>query len=135
MSYKIGVIAGCFDLIHPGYIRMFSDAKNVCDKLLIALHEDPSEERPEIKHKPIHSISERIEILRAIKYVDSIFTYCTEKELYELLKISMANLRILGSDYKNTQYNGHDLDMEVYFHKRDHNYSTTSLRRKICEQL
>ena len=135
MSYKIGVIAGCFDLIHPGYIKMFLDAKNVCDKLAIALHEDPSEERPETKHKPIHSVSERIEILNAIECIDGIFTYRTEKELYELLKESNINIRILGSDYKNTQYNGHDLDMEVYFHTRDHNYSTTSLRRKICEQL
>ena len=134
MSYKIGVIAGCFDLIHPGYIRMFLDAKNVCDKLVIALHEDPSKERPETKHKPIHSISERIEILNAIEYIDGIFTYRTEKELYEILKESNINLRILGSDYKNIEYNGHDLGMEVYFHKRNHNYSTTNLRIKICEK-
>lgn len=42
-----GIIAGCFDIIHPGYILMFEDAKNVCDYLIIALQSDPTIDRPE----------------------------------------------------------------------------------------
>ena len=41
---KIGFLAGAFDVIHPGYIRMFKDAKTVCDYLIVGLHEDPSKE-------------------------------------------------------------------------------------------
>ena len=47
-----GVIAGNFDVIHPGYIHLFNQCKKHCDKLLIFLHEDPSLERSQ-KLKPI----------------------------------------------------------------------------------
>ena len=43
---KKGIIAGAFDVIHPGYIRMFKDAKKHCNHLTVALHEDPSMARP-----------------------------------------------------------------------------------------
>jgi glycerol-3-phosphate cytidylyltransferase len=133
---KIGFIAGCFDLIHPGYIAMFKDAKNnVCEHLIIGLHSDPSIERPNTKAKPVHNIDERIQILSAIKYIDEIIVYDTEKDLYNLLsrlKDECSDLtRILGSDYSNVKYHGHDLGIPVYFHNRNHNYSTTELRKKI----
>ena len=62
MTHKIGVIAGNFDVIHPGYIYMLNECKNYCDTLLLLLHEDPSIERPE-KIKPILSVNERTMIL------------------------------------------------------------------------
>ena len=62
---KIGVIAGNFDVIHPGYVRMFKDAKRHCNHLTVALHLDPSIER-DIKLKPIHTKEERKEILMAL---------------------------------------------------------------------
>ena len=50
--YKTGVIAGNFDVIHPGYIKMFKECKSYCQQFIILLHTDPSIERPE-KLKPI----------------------------------------------------------------------------------
>ena len=47
-----GVIAGNFDVIHPGYIKMFKECADNCDCLVVFLHSDPSIERPE-KLKPI----------------------------------------------------------------------------------
>ena len=44
--YNIGVIAGNFDVIHPGYVEMFNIMKRVCKQTYILLHEDPSIERP-----------------------------------------------------------------------------------------
>ena len=70
-KHKTGIICGSFDLIHAGYIRMFKDAKAHCNHLTIALHKDPSTERPN-KLKPVHSVEERKEILSAIKYVDDV---------------------------------------------------------------
>jgi len=65
MSSKIGVIAGNFDVIHPGYIYMFDECKEQCDILLLLLHEDPSTERSE-KIKPILSLKERNKILSSL---------------------------------------------------------------------
>ena len=47
-SFKIGFVAGAFDLIHPGYIKLFKYAKKYCDSLIVAIHQDPSIERPKI---------------------------------------------------------------------------------------
>ena len=82
---KTGVIAGAFDVLHPGYIKMFKDAKeNACDTLIILLHEDPSIERPDTKLKPILNVQERIEILLSLRFVDEVIPYKTEEELYTL---------------------------------------------------
>ena len=59
---RIGVIAGNFDAIHPGYIHMFNECKKYCNYLIVLLHEDPPNERPE-KLKPILSVKERLLIL------------------------------------------------------------------------
>ena len=129
-KWHIGLICGSFDVIHPGYIKMFIDTKRVCDKLLIALQSDPTVDRP-YKEKPLQTAEEREFILRSIKYVDNVIHYTTEAELYNILKTDVYDVRILGSDYINSGYTGKDLNRPVYFHDRNHKYSTTEYKRKI----
>lgn len=131
---KTGLIAGNFDVIHPGYVRYFEDAKNHCKHLIIALHVDPTVERPE-KMKPILTKEERTEVLLSIKYIDEVVYYNTESELLELLKRIKPHVRILGSDYKGRSYTGDDLGIPVYFHKRNHEWSTTRFKNKITDQV
>ena len=127
---KRGLIAGCFDLIHPGYVRMWEDAKNVCDHLIVALQTDPTIDSP-TKNKPVHSLEERHLMLTSIRYVDEVLVYQTEQDLYELLKKVRPDVRILGSDYEGLPYNGDDLNIPIYYHKRNHDWSATNLRKKI----
>jgi len=131
---KKGLIAGNFDVIHPGYVRYFKDAKKHCDHLIIALHVDPTIERPN-KTKPILSKEERTEILLAIKYIDEVVYYNTEEELWELLNKIRPQVRILGSDYRGKKFTGDDLGIPVHFHKRDHNWSTTRFKNLIANSL
>lgn len=130
---KKGIIAGSFDLIHPGYVRMFKESKKFCNHLIIALQDDPTLERPR-KCKPIHTIEERIEILQSISYIDEIVTYNTEAELYELFKVLDYDVRILGDEYRDTNYTGKDLNKEVIWIDRLHDYSTTKLKEKIFKE-
>tara|TARA_R100000664_G_scaffold11635_1_gene18872 strand:+ start:3667 stop:4095 length:429 start_codon:yes stop_codon:yes gene_type:complete len=131
---KFGFIAGNFDVIHPGYVKMFKDAKNVCDWLIVALHDDPSLER-EHKLKPVLSVDERIEILKILEPVDEVIPYQTESDLYELLQRVSPDIRILGDDYVDKDYTGKDLDIPVYFHKRCRKWSTTLFKKKISESF
>ncbi len=132
---KIGVICGSFDLIHAGYIRMFADAKsNACTKLIVALQTDPTIDRPE-KNACIQPIDQRIEIMRSIRYVDEVFLYDTEESLYSLLERIEYDVRILGTDYIDREYTGKNLDPEVYFHKRDHDISTSDLKERIAVSM
>lgn len=125
-----GFVASTFDLIHPGYIKMFQDAKTVCEHLICALHEDPSIERQE-KNKPVQTLEERLIVLESIRYVDEVVTYKSEKELTRLLVEIQPDIRILGTDYQGKNYTGSELDIQIHWHDRNHNWSTSNLRRRI----
>ena len=109
---------------------MFIDAKEVCEKLLIALQSDPTIDRPS-KEQPLQSPEEREMILRAIRYIDGVIHYTTEDDLYNILCTDIYDVRILGSDYINKGYTGKDLKKPVHFHHRDHSYSTTEYKKRI----
>jgi len=132
--YKVGVIAGNFDVIHPGYIKMFKECKSKCDRFVILLHTDPSIERPH-KLKPILSVEERIEILESIKYITDVHTYTYETELIELLKGIQPDIRFLGDDYKGKTYTGFELNIPIHYLNRDHGWSTTKFKTLIAQTL
>jgi len=129
---KIGFTCGAFDLVHAGHILMFKEAKEQCEHLIVGLQHDPSIDRPN-KHKPIQSVEERRIILEGIRYIDSIFEYKTEKDLYNFLKLSQdsIDIRIIGEDWKGKQFTGYDLPIKVYFNSRNHNYSSSELIQRI----
>lgn len=127
---KTGFTCSAFDLLHPGHMLMLKDCKNVCDYLVVGLQTDPTLDRSN-KNKPIQSLEERKIMLEGCKYIDKIWIYNTEDELYQHLINNNYDIRILGSDWKNQPYTGSDLPIKTYFHNRDHDYSTSNLRKKI----
>tara|TARA_Y100000748_G_scaffold295755_1_gene287829 strand:+ start:92 stop:844 length:753 start_codon:yes stop_codon:yes gene_type:complete len=128
-----GIIAGAFDVIHPGYIRMFADAKQHCNHLTVALHEDPSMARPH-KLKPVQTVEERKEILKAIKYVDDVVVYQAEDTFLSYLYD--YDIRFLGTDYKDGTYSGKELDIDIVWLDREgHNYSSTKLKTDIFKSI
>lgn len=130
---KVGVIAGNFDVIHPGYIYMFDECKKNCDHLVVLLHSDPTIERPE-KLKPILSVEERRKILFALD-IPTVIAYDTEKELYSMLKDGDYNVRFLGDDYIGKSFTGDDLEIPIHYLNRDHGWSTTKYKTLIAESL
>ena len=126
-----GVIAGNFDVIHPGYIKTFKECKENCDHFTILLHSDPTIERPN-KLKPILSVDERIEILSSIRYIDDIKVYTYEEELIKLLEDNKFNIRFLGDDYIGKSFTGIELNIDIYYVKRDHGWSTTKFKKLIA---
>ena len=131
---KRGVIAGNFDIIHPGYIKTFKECKENCDHFTILLHSDPTIERPN-KLKPILSVDERIEILSSIKYIDDIKVYTYEEELIKLLRDNKFNIRFLGDDYIGKSFTGIELNIDIHYLKRDHGWSTTKFKKLIAETI
>ena len=136
MSIKKGLVAGNFDVIHPGYVKLFQDAKKsgACDYLIVALQGDPTIERPH-KCKPVQTIDERQFILESIRYVDEVVHYNTESELLSIVKLHMHDIRIVGSDYKDVDFTGKKYEKEIYYHDRSHEYSLTDLKKRITEQM
>tara|TARA_B100000530_G_scaffold335217_1_gene286770 strand:- start:267 stop:680 length:414 start_codon:yes stop_codon:yes gene_type:complete len=133
-KYKIGIIAGNFDVIHPGYIKMFKECKSYCEKFIILLHTDPSIERPH-KLKPILSVEERTELLNSIKYIDGVRTYTFEDELVQLIKELEPDIRFLGDDYRGKTYTGFELNIPIHYLNRDHGWSTTKFKKLIADTI
>ena len=131
---KKGFVAGNFDVIHPGYIKMFTECKANCDHFTVLLHSDPSIERPE-KLKPILTLDERIEVLSSIKFIDHIKYYTYETELYELIKKGEYSVRFLGDDYRGKSFTGDDLNISIHYLNRDHGWSTTKFKNLIAKTI
>ena len=131
---KKGVIAGNFDVIHPGYIAMFKERKQNCDCLIILLHTDPSIERPH-KLKPILSDDERKELLLSIKYIDDVIRYTYEEQLLDLLTVGEFDIRFLGDDYIGKPFTGDNLKIPIHYLNRDHGWSTTKFKKLIAASL
>ncbi len=130
----LGFTAGNFDLLHPGYIKCFREAKRHCDRFIIFLQEDPSLHRKS-KYKPVIPIWDRYEALMSIQYIDDVYTYQTEDDLYDLIVFWKPDIRILGEDYiGNEVYTGVDLPPKIIYTTRSHGWSTTKLKDLITSQ-
>jgi len=133
---KIGFVASQFDVLHAGHIAMLSEAKNHCDYLIAGLQNNAKWDRDE-KNEPIQSIVERQISLSAVRHVDEIVIYNTEKDLEDLLLILPIDVRILGVEYKTKDFTGREIcakrGIEIVYNSRDHSFSSSSLRKRIVE--
>ena len=109
---RIGFTCSTFDLLHAGHILMLDEAKQHCDYLIVGLQTDPTIDRPDTKNKPAQSIIERHIQLSAVKYVNEIIVYETEKDLLDLLKIYPINVRFVGEEYINKNFTGRDFCLD-----------------------
>ncbi len=128
---KIGFTCSTFDFLHAGHIVMLEEAKRHCDYLICGLQSDPTLDRAS-KNAPVQSIVERQIQLSAVKFVDEIVIYNTEKDLEDLLLTLPINVRILGDEYKQKEFTGkrifYIIKIEIVYNKREHSFITTDLR-------
>ena len=132
----IGITFSQFDLLHAGHIAMLSEAKNHCDYLIAGLQNNAQWDRPE-KNEPIQSIVERQISLSAVRTVDEIVIYNTEKDLADILLTLPIDVRILGVEYAAKDFSGKEIcekrNIKIIYNGRDHSFSSSSLRKRILE--
>jgi len=134
---KIGFNCSSCDLFHAGHVTMMKMEKQLCDYLIVALQVDPTIDRPGVKNKPVQSVYERYVQLQGCKYVDEILVYETEADLLNLLQTQNIDVRFLSEEYKDRDFTGKqyciDNGIELFFHLRRHQYSSTELRNRVYE--
>jgi len=132
----IGITFSQFDLLHAGHIAMLSEAKNHCDYLIAGLQNNAQWDRPE-KNEPIQSIVERQISLSAVRTVDEIVIYNTEKDLADILLTLPIDVRILGIEYANKDFSGKEIcekrNIKIIYNGRDHSFSSSNLRKRVME--
>jgi glycerol-3-phosphate cytidylyltransferase len=95
------------------------------------LHDDPSTERK--KMSPVHTLEERMEILKSIRYVDDVISYTDEQQLAIKLELGSYDVRFLGDDYRTKPYTADYLPIKIIYTDRSHGYSTTELKKKVAD--
>lgn len=131
---KIVFTNGCFDLLHPGHIAYLEEAKALGDKLIVAINSDSSVERLKGAGRPIYILSDRVQMLSSLTFVDLVVTFETDTPLALIEKIQ-PHVLVKGGDYKTENIVGAKFVIKsggmvktLTFEK---GYSTTEIIKKI----
>jgi glycerol-3-phosphate cytidylyltransferase len=86
----------------------------------------------------VQSIVERHVQLSAVKYVDEIIVYQTEKDLEDLLMFLPITIRVIGEEYEDKNFTGKNIceqrNIKIYYNQRKHSFSTTELRNRVASK-
>jgi D-beta-D-heptose 7-phosphate kinase/D-beta-D-heptose 1-phosphate adenosyltransferase len=105
---RIGFTNGCFDILHPGHVKVLTAARGACDRLIVGLNSDASVKRLKGEGRPVQNEAARAEVLAALEAVDLVvvFEEDTPLKLIEQIKPSVL---VKGGDYTREQVVGHDI--------------------------
>jgi rfaE bifunctional protein nucleotidyltransferase chain/domain len=98
---------GCFDLIHPGHIRVLREARSLGDVLIVAINSDRSVRELKGSHRPIMNENERAEVLAALACVDYVITF-DDLVPRETIKAIRPDVLVKGGDYTPDTIVGRD---------------------------
>ena len=127
---RIGFTNGCFDILHPGHVKVLTAARGACDRLIVGLNSDASVKRLKGEGRPVQAERARAEVLAALEAVDlvAIFEEDTPLRLIEQIKPTVL---VKGGDYTREQVVGHEIveahGGEVVLVEVLAGFSTTSL--------
>ena len=89
---------GCYDVLHPGHIRLLEKARSLGDILILALNTDASVQRLKGPNRPLISETERAELASALAAVDAV-TFFDEDTPRELIAAVLPDILIKGADW------------------------------------
>ena len=127
----VGYLSGTFDLFHVGHLNLLKRAKNECDYLIVGLHKDGAWKGKET----FIPFEERMEILKACKYVDEVInSFPEDTDAYVAFGIHKL---FVGSDYKGSarfeKYEEYfkDKEVEIVYFPYTTGVSSSFLREKL----
>jgi len=129
---KLVFTNGCFDILHKGHIELLRFCKSLGSLVIVGVNSDKSVERLKGQSRPVNSQSDRVEILKAIRYVDRVHIF-EEDTPYDLIKKIQPDIIVKGGDYKKEDVVGADLCEVVIFNYLD-GYSTTKTIKDIGDR-
>jgi len=107
---KVGFTNGCFDILHPGHVRLMGFARTNCDRLIVGLNTDASIRRQKGLGRPFNNQSDRAEVLSALTTVDAIVLF-DDLTPIDLIAAIVPDLLVKGADYELEDIVGADLVM------------------------
>jgi len=105
---RIGFTNGCFDILHPGHVKVLTAARAACDRLIVGLNSDASARRLKGEGRPIQDERARAEVLAALEAVDLVVIF-EEDTPIRLIAAIAPSVLVKGGDYTREQVVGHEI--------------------------
>ena len=104
---RIVMTNGCFDLIHAGHVDYLQRARELGDRLLIAVNDDDSVKRLKGENRPINKLEKRMKVLAGLRYADWVFSFSSDTP-EELISLVKPDYLVKGADYQISEIAGAD---------------------------
>jgi D-beta-D-heptose 7-phosphate kinase/D-beta-D-heptose 1-phosphate adenosyltransferase len=105
---RVGFTNGCFDILHPGHVKVLTAARGACDRLIVGLNSDASTRRLKGEERPVQNERARAEVLAALEAVDLVVIFEEDTPLNLITRIRPSVL-VKGGDYTREQVVGHEI--------------------------
>ncbi len=105
---RVGFTNGCFDILHPGHVRVLTAARGACDRLIVGLNSDASVKRLKGEGRPVQDERARAEVLAALEAVDLVVVFAQDTPL-ELITQIKPSVLVKGGDYTREKVVGHEI--------------------------
>jgi len=132
-ALRVGFTNGCFDILHPGHIKLLTQSRASCDRLIVGLNDDASVRRLKGEGRPMQDVHARAEVLAALEAVDLVVVFGQDTPL-ELIRRVRPKVLLKGGDYRHEQVVGREIverdGGEVLLIDLVPGFSTTDIVRK-----
>jgi D-beta-D-heptose 7-phosphate kinase / D-beta-D-heptose 1-phosphate adenosyltransferase len=105
---RVGFTNGCFDILHPGHVKVLTAARAACDRLIVGLNSDASVKRLKGEGRPVQVQRARAEVLAALEAVDLVVIF-EEDTPIKLIEQIRPSVLVKGGDYNREQVVGHEI--------------------------
>jgi D-beta-D-heptose 7-phosphate kinase/D-beta-D-heptose 1-phosphate adenosyltransferase len=133
---RVGFTNGCFDILHPGHVKVLTAARRACDRLVVGLNSDASTRRLKGEGRPVQDERARAEVLAALEAVDLVVVFEEDTPIRLIAQVRPSVL-VKGGDYTREQVVGHEIveahGGEVLLVDILDGHSTTSLVKRARE--
>jgi len=132
---RVGFTNGCFDLLHPGHVALFSKARAACDHLIVGLNSDQSVRRLKGEGRPVQPQSARAAVLASLADIDAVVVFAQDTPL-ALIETIRPDLLVKGADYKLAEVVGAEIvgayGGEIMLAEIEPGHSATDIIRRVA---
>lgn len=133
---KVVFTNGCYDILHPGHVRLLESARSLGDVLILALNTDSSVQRLKGPARPMLTETERATLAIHLEAVDAV-TFFDEDTPRELISVVLPDFLVKGADWSHFIAGREEVEAaggQVMALPLEPGYSTTNLVGHIVER-
>lgn len=102
---RVVMTNGCFDVLHAGHVAYLEEAKNLGDRLIVAVNDDDSVARLKGESRPINKLADRMTVLSGLAAVDWVVPF-GEDTPQRLIQSILPDILVKGGDYRSDEIAG-----------------------------